>query len=80
MVVGMLHSVPYTEENKKDIKVINFPRIPKSNKVKSYHNTCMHTTFFPPQKKCVIDNCSFEALFFTPTPILSSKCSVHCAC
>jgi len=78
MVVGKLYSISYTQENKKDMKIINFPLMPKSNKVKCYHNTCMQTTFFP--KKCVIDTCSVEALFFTAAPILSSKFSVLCAC
>jgi hypothetical protein len=44
MVVGKLYSVSYTQENKKDMKIINFPLMAKSNKVKSYHNTCMQTT------------------------------------
>ena len=35
MVVGKLYIVSYTQEHKKDMKIINFPLMPKSNKVKS---------------------------------------------
>jgi len=34
MVVEKLYSIPYTQENKKDKKIVNFPLMPKSNKVK----------------------------------------------
>jgi len=51
MVVGKLYIVSYTQEHKKAMKIINFPLMPKSNKVKSYHNTCMQATFFQKKKK-----------------------------